>query len=147
MNLCTCIWTKKQFLHLLDLTTLTSWVRLSSCGAKISSRHLHLLMVRSITDAAGALGCLYPLIKICSSYTGKNAHSLALKKMITGLQTATGWDVLHVLLMVYIYKQSISLWNVNKHCVFYVLKRSTLNLQCEQFQSTRNMDTNLATLQ
>jgi len=46
-------WTTKMFFHLLDLTTLNSWILLSSCGAKHTQRDFRLILVRNLIEEAG----------------------------------------------------------------------------------------------
>jgi hypothetical protein len=51
-------WTKKLFFHLLDLTILSSWILLSTCGAK-NSRDFQVLLVRNMIDEVEKLWCLH----------------------------------------------------------------------------------------
>jgi hypothetical protein len=47
-------WTKKLFLHLLDLAIVNSYVLLSSCGGKkISHRDFQLALLRNMLEVAG----------------------------------------------------------------------------------------------
>jgi hypothetical protein len=46
-------WTTKLFFHLLDLTVLSSWILLSSCGAKCTHKDFRLLLVRNLIEEAG----------------------------------------------------------------------------------------------
>jgi hypothetical protein len=46
-------WTMKLFFHLLDLKVLSSWILLSSCGAKYAHRDFRLLLVRNLIEEAG----------------------------------------------------------------------------------------------
>jgi hypothetical protein len=46
-------WTMKLFFHLLNLTVLSSWILLSSCGAKYGHRDFRLLLVRNLIEEAG----------------------------------------------------------------------------------------------
>ena len=46
-------WTTKLFLHLLDLTVLSSWILLSSCGSKYTHWDFRLLLMRNLIEAAG----------------------------------------------------------------------------------------------
>ena len=53
MSRCTFKWTTKMFFHFLDLTVLSSWILLSSCGAKYTHRDFRLLLVRNLIEEAG----------------------------------------------------------------------------------------------
>jgi len=46
-------WITKSFFHFLDLTILSSWILLSSCGAKYSHQEFRLLLVRNLIEEAG----------------------------------------------------------------------------------------------
>jgi len=46
-------WTTKLFFHFLDLTVLSSWILLSSRGAKYTHRDFRLLLVRNLIEEAG----------------------------------------------------------------------------------------------
>ena len=48
-------WTKKTFLHLLDLTVLNSFIILTSCGSKLSHWHFRLTLVRALVQVAGRM--------------------------------------------------------------------------------------------
>ena len=45
-------WTTELFFHLLDVTVLSSWILLSSCGAQYTHQDLRLLLVRNLIEEA-----------------------------------------------------------------------------------------------
>jgi len=49
----TCIWTKKLFFHLMDLTILNSFIILASCGSKLSHWQFRLTLERDLIQEAG----------------------------------------------------------------------------------------------
>jgi len=53
MSRCNFKWTMKLFFHLLDLTVLSSWIMLSSCGNQYTHRDFRLILVRNLIEEAG----------------------------------------------------------------------------------------------
>jgi len=49
----TCIWTKKLFLHLMNLTILNRFIILASCGSKLSHLQFRLTLERDLKEEAG----------------------------------------------------------------------------------------------
>jgi hypothetical protein len=57
-------WTKKLFFHLFDVTTLNSWILLSTCLAKYSQQDFLFLLLINLIDEAGKLGCRHlPMVE------------------------------------------------------------------------------------
>jgi hypothetical protein len=56
----TCMWTKKLFFHLMDLTILNSFIILAYFGSKLSHWQFTLTLVRDLIQEAGRVPRLQP---------------------------------------------------------------------------------------